>query len=175
MPTVKEFRHAEYFVVFGSGDIAHFEDYMPYVNDKGESRIKFWFTRDAELERRYDLKYGQEIDPENGLIEMDYPSAYVSKELNGTPEQRLFIIKLNFLGGHTEYSLMDQGQAEQIRILQRQNRILSVASSRLQEELVKAMTQQEKLLAAYKRMANSVQSRTQNNPQDLLQQQGETK
>ncbi len=139
---VTEYNYAEWFIVFGDGDIAHFEDWRKYQKDNGEFWYVFFITPNEDLERKYDLKFGDEIDPNNGLCERHYYHEYVD-QLLVAPQKTMFYVSQNFLGEDTDSSLKRMGYAERIRLLEKQIRMTNIMNHRLQRDMNLMMTRKK--------------------------------
>jgi len=124
---VREYHDADWFIQFGSGDTVHIQDYKEYINKKGIPMVKFWMSPNELIEDKYNLKRGEEIDNETGLIEFDYPKVNVEFLVVSPLRMRVFI-ETDLLGGETSSSTKQIAMKARIRDLQQQNRILNASN-----------------------------------------------
>lgn len=159
---VREYKYADWFAMFGNGDIAHFEAYNQYQKDTGEFMVQFFFSsNDQDLIDKYDLKVGEEISERNGLIEMHYPKSYVDF-LKISSEITRVVIALDLLGNQTDYSMKDMANRERIRLYEKESRIMNIHSHQLVKKLDLAMNRTEEQLKKQKRMMDSLKDKKSN-------------
>jgi hypothetical protein len=156
---VKEYKYADWFMMFGDGDIYHMEAYNPYQKDTGEFMVQFFFTPTPEMVDKYELKVGEEISEKHGLVEMHYPKVYVHF-LKISSEVTRGIIDLDLLGNQTEYSMESMANKERVRIYQKQGRIMNIHNHQLTKELNLTMNRQEQQLTQYKRMIDKLKDKS---------------
>jgi len=125
---VREYHNANWFVLFGSGEDVHINDFKEYINAKGIPMVKFWMTPNEVIEDKYNLKRGEEIN-DMGLVEFDYPRINVHF-LDVSPLRMRVFIETDFLGGKTRVSMKNIAQKSQINDLQQQVRILNASNHR---------------------------------------------
>lgn len=133
---VRELEYANRWVIFGSGDIVQFEDYKADKLDSGEKAYKFYIYAgdNRRLRDRYDLKMGNEINPENGLMERKYWAGHV-KPMDSGAKRTLIFIKCDPLGGETDFTRETSDKDDQIRLLERQYNSARVNNYRLTSQL----------------------------------------
>lgn len=118
-------------------DVVRTEDIIPFKNDKGESWLRFYFDPEGNtrLRNRYDLKVGEEINPNTGLVEKEYPAAYVLESRSPAPDRKFYFVFLDFNGGKTKNTNFLESMAEEIRLLEMAKQSLTIQLHKLQYEM----------------------------------------
>ena len=155
---VKEYKYADWFVIFGDGDMAHFEAYNQYQKDTGEFMVQFFFTPTPDMIDKFELKVGEEISEKHGLVEMHYPKSYVHF-LKISSEVTRGVIDLDLLGNQTEYSMESMANKERMRLYEKEGRIMNIHNHQLIKKLNLAVNREEQQLTSYKRMIDTLKDR----------------
>jgi hypothetical protein len=156
---IKEYKWQDWFAMFGNGDMAHIQAYSKYQKDNGEFWVQFFFSsNDQDLIDKYELKVGEEISEETGMIEMHYPATYVSFLLVSTEVTRV-LIKLDLIGNQTELSMGDMAISERMRLYEKQLRIMNIHNHQLEQDMERIMNRQEEQMKRQKRMYDSVRDK----------------
>jgi len=130
----QEIYHEDRYIVFGSGEIVHFENYVP-LEEKGTTWYGFFITdNNPEVREKYSLKYGEEINEQDGLIRMKYRKKDVVF-LPPSGRNQLVLIKTDFRGKDTSLSKEHTDKDEQISILEVRNESLHISNMKLMEEM----------------------------------------
>lgn len=118
-------------------DVVRTEDIISFKNDKGESWLRFYFDPEgnSRLKNRYELKSGEEISPVNGLVEKEYPAAYVVESKGMAPDRKFYYVFLDFNGAKTKNSNLIEAYAEEIRILEMAKQSLTIQLHKLEYEM----------------------------------------
>jgi len=127
-----EIKLEDKWIVYGSGEMAHFEDSRER-NEGATPIVEFLITPNDYLKERYALEDGKEISREHGLIMRAYPKDKVNflPIAGGT---QFVIIETNFKGEETDYSRKDMEKDETISYLRRRLEYLHGANMELLEE-----------------------------------------
>jgi hypothetical protein len=147
---VKEYKYADWFILFGNGDLVHFEAYNEYQKDNGEFWVQFFMTATSELVDKYELKADVEINQYN-MIEMHYAKVYVHYLIVNSEITRV-VIDLDLLGNQTPYSLENMALKERIRQYERQLRILNIHNYQTTKEMGNVLNRQEENIKRQKRI-----------------------
>jgi len=118
-------------------DVIRTEDIIPFKTDKGENWLRFYFDPEGNtrLRNRYDLKVGQEINPQTGLIEKEYPAVYVLESRSPSPDRKFYYVFLDFNGGQTKSTNYMEGMAQEIRLLELAKQSLTIQLHKMQMEM----------------------------------------
>lgn len=150
---VRELEYANRWILYGSGDIARFEDYTVEYEANGEEVYVFhiYAVDNKRLRERYNLRIKDEIDPDTGLMVKKYPGVWVMPLPSGA-KRMLIWVKCDPLGKETPATKETQDKDNTIRQLQRQlrsanaqNYVLTAKVNRMVENLPEQL-KRDKLL-----------------------------
>jgi hypothetical protein len=127
-----EIKLEDKWILFGSGEMAHYEDSRERLDDN-RPVVDFLITPNDFLKERYSLKDGEEISREHGLVLRTYQKDKVNflPICGGT---QFVIIETNFRGEETDYSRKDMEKDETIIYLRKRVEYLHGANMELLEE-----------------------------------------
>ena len=125
------------FIWYGSGDWAQEIDKTEKVGDDGRDGFEFIINPGRKISQKYNLKLGQELDANTGLMKRWYPKSHVFI-LNDSQVSGRVLIGTDFLGRDTSFSRKEAYFTEQIDDLQKQVRILKAEKARWMEELFRS-------------------------------------
>jgi len=124
---VREYHQREWWIVFGSGEFAHFQDFKEYVDTDGDDMWAFYIDPNDVINDKYQLKRGQEIDIDTGLIEAHYTDNWVVP-LIVSSNWTVFFIECDLMGHETKATRRLAHKDAQINLLRKQYRSANAAN-----------------------------------------------
>lgn len=123
-------------IVFGDGMIAELRRKKLILDGTGIKTWVFLINPTRELIARYDLKYGEELDPTTGFAISQYP--FVEAEiLSDDPITGKVMVLTDFKGQPTKFSLRYAEMSEQLKNEQKLNKSLKSENAYLHQEYLK--------------------------------------
>lgn len=124
--------------IFGDGNSSRIIDSKEYEKDNGTKHVRFLFIPSKLVKANYDID--DMIDPNSGLVMMEYPTENVMFLHRRTDRTRCWI-ETDFLGGNTIATRRNAELTETLKDDARLIKTITGAKNRLHQELRK-MSQQ---------------------------------